>query len=182
MKSRTLAILGMAIGLGLIAAKTTLADEVRAVIGSDAFAPQLVPTGQNFEVYKFALPDIPKGSRIDFAGLVFHIQRDSTRDEYLSLKLVPVTSSWTPSSVKNGQMLSLDETEPSYAVADAAQGDRAELDITNLATAWYRGEKINSGFYLTVEDSEDQTNLSVKSNGGAKMELVIYYTGPEVKK
>ena len=113
---------------------------------------------------------------------MFHIQRDTVRNEYLSLKLVPITSDWTAISVKNGQLLAVDDTLPSFAVADVNREDKVEMDITQLVAAWAKGEKTNYGFYLVPEISEDETKLSVKSNAGVKMELVIYYTAPEVKK
>ena len=80
-----LTIVALAIG-------TVWAGEIRQNVGDVAFVPQVLPTGQNFEIFKFDLPEIPEGSRIDFAGLVLHIQRDSVRDDYLSFKLVPITS------------------------------------------------------------------------------------------
>jgi hypothetical protein len=156
-----------------------LAEEIRQSIGTEAFASQ--EAGQNYEVFKFDLPQIPEGSRIDFAGLVFHIQRDSVRNDYLSLKLVPISSDWSAASVRNGQLLSMNDTLPAFAVADVNREDKVEMDITQLVAAWHKGEKTNYGFYLASESSDDETKLSVKSVSGAKMELVIYYTAPEKK-
>jgi len=159
-----------------------LAGEIRQTVGNAAFVPQVLPTGQNFEVFRFDLPEIPQGSRIDFAGLVLHVQRDSVRDDYLSLKLMPITSDWTATSLKGGQVLSVDSTLPSYAVADVNREDKIELDITHLIAVWVKGEKSNRGLLLETEFAEAQSKFSVKSNAGAKAELVIYYTGPEVRK
>ena len=153
------------------------AGEIRQSVGDAAFVSNTEPSQQ--EVFKFELPKIPDGSRIDFAGLVLHIQRYSVRDDYLSLKLIPITSDWTPTSVKNGQVLSVDEEAPAYAVADVNRDDKAELDITQLVAAWLKGEKTNRGFLLQTELSEEETRFSVQSNAGIKAELVIYYTGPE---
>jgi len=179
MKTRFLA---MTIGVVLLFAVTALAGEIQMAVGEAAFVPQAVPTGQNFEVFRFALPEIPKGSRIDFAALVLSIERDSTRDQYLSLKLVPITSDWTAASLKNGQVLAVNEEAPSYAVADANRGDKVDLDITHLVSAWNKGEKVNRGFLLETEFTEEQSKFSAKSSAGIKAELVIYYTGPEVVK
>lgn len=35
---------------------------------------------------------------------------------------------------------------------------------------------------LVPEFSEEKTEFSVKSNAGVKVEVVIYYTGPEIVK
>ncbi|MCI0330779.1 MAG: DNRLRE domain-containing protein [candidate division Zixibacteria bacterium] len=180
-KTRFLAMLGITVVFVLVSVATVFAEEVRVNVGDAAFVPQLTPTGQNFEVFKFDLPEIPQGSRIDFAGLVLHVQRDSTRDQYLSLKLAPITSDWTITSLQNGQVLSVDEEAPTYAVADANRGDKIELDITQLVSAWAKGEKVNRGFLLKAEFPEELSKFSAKSNAGAKAELVIYYTGAEVK-
>ncbi len=133
------------------------------------------------EIFKFELPEIPQGSRIDFAGLVVHVQRDSVRDNYLFLKLQPVTSDWTAGSVANGQVLELDGESPAYAVANAKLEDKIELDITRLVSASLKGEKTNRGFVLETEFTEEESKFSAKSNAGAKAELVVYYTGPEKK-
>jgi hypothetical protein len=182
MKIRFLATLAMTMGAVLFSAMTLFAEEIRQPVADAAFAPQALPTGQNFEVFKFELPDIPQGSRIDFAGLVLHVQRDSLRNDYLFLKLVPITSDWTLTSLQGGQVLSVDEKSPSNAVADIYRSDQIDLDITDLVSAWVKGEKTNRGFLLQTEFTEEQTKLSVKSNAGVKAELVIYFTGPEVKK
>jgi hypothetical protein len=159
----------------------TWAGEIRQNVGAVAFVPQILPTGQNFEVFRFDLPEIPEGSRIDFAGLVLHVQRDSVRDDYLSFKLSPISSDWTATSLQGGQVLSLDSTLPAYAVADVDRTDKIELDITHLVSAWLKGEKANRGFLLETEFPEEKTKFSAKSNAGIKAELVIYYTGPEKK-
>ncbi|MCI0330361.1 MAG: DNRLRE domain-containing protein [candidate division Zixibacteria bacterium] len=180
-KKRFLATLGMTAAAVLFSALASWAEEIRLNVGDAAFVPQLALTGQNFEVFRFDLPEIPQGSRIDFAGLILHVQRDSTRDQYLSLKLVPITSDWTVVSLQNGQVLSVDEEAPSYAVANANRGDKIELDITHLVSAWTKGEKVNRGILLKTEFSEEQSKFSAKSSAGTKAELVIYYTGPEKK-
>jgi len=181
-KRRFFATLGITAAVVLVYVAMALADEIRMNIGAAAFAPQLLPTKQNFEVFKFNLPELPQGSRIDFAGLVLYLQRDSVRDDYLSVKLVPITSDWTAGTLKNGQLLSVDEEAPSYAVADVNRNDKIELDITHLIAAWTKGEKVNRGFLLKTEFTEEETKLSVRSNAGIKADLVIYYTSPEVKK
>ncbi|MCI0406653.1 MAG: DNRLRE domain-containing protein [candidate division Zixibacteria bacterium] len=167
--------------IGSLTIGNAWAGEVRQNVGDISFVPQVLPTGQNFEVFKFDLPQIPAGSRIDFAGLILHIQRDSTRDDYLSFKLSPITSDWTASSLQGGQVLSVDEQMPAFAVADANRSDKIELDITHLASAWLKGEKTNRGFLLQTEFAEEESKFSVKSSAGTKAELVIYYTEPEVK-
>ncbi|HXF49296.1 MAG TPA: DNRLRE domain-containing protein [Verrucomicrobiae bacterium] len=155
------------------------AGEIRQNVGDAAFVSKAEQTQQ--EIFKFDLPEIPEGSRIDFAGLILHVQRDSTRGDYLSFKLSPITSDWTASSIQGGQVLSVDETTPAYAVADVNRSDKIELDITQLAASWFKGEKTNRGFILATEFPEEQTKFAAKSNVGAKAELVIYYTGPEKK-
>jgi hypothetical protein len=155
------------------------AGEVRQNVGDGAFVAKSEQSQE--EIFKFDLPEIPQGSRIDFAGLVMRVRRDSTRDDYLSFRLVPITSDWTASSIQGGQVLSLDSTLPAFAVADVNRNDKIELDITHLVSAWLKGEKANRGFLLETEFPEEQTKFSAKSNAGAKAELVIYYTGPEVK-
>ncbi len=154
---------------------SVLAGEIRQSVGDGAFVAKAEQSQQ--EIFKFDLPKVPEGSRIDFAGLVLHIQRDSTRDDYLSFKLSPITSDWTASSLQGGQVLSVDEEMPAYAVADVNRSDRIELDITHLISAWLKGEKTNRGFVLETEFPEEQTKFSAKSNTGIKAELVIYYTG-----
>ncbi|HLG94560.1 MAG TPA: DNRLRE domain-containing protein [candidate division Zixibacteria bacterium] len=109
-------------------------------------------------------------------GMIFGLQ------ERVPVKLVPITSDWTATSVQNGQVLTVDEKTPAYAVADVNRSDKIELDITHLVAAWLKGEKINRGFLLETEFPEEQTKFSAKSSAGAKAELVIYYTAPEVKK
>lgn len=168
-------------GLALFSATATIAGEIRQSVTDAAFVPQGVPNSQNHEVFRFELPNIPQGSRIDFAALIMHVQRDSTRGNYLFLKLDPITSDWTPTSLAGGQVVSVDETSASYAVADYGLGDRVELDITSLVTAWTAGTMTNRGFLLKTEIPEDATNFSVKSTGGVKADLVVYYTAPEKK-
>ena len=176
LKTRFLALLGMTVGVFLVS--TVFAGEVRQNVGDGAFVAKAEQSQE--EIFKFELPEIPEGSRIDFAGLILHIQRNSARNDYLFLKLVPITSDWTLTSVQNGQVLSVDEKSPSYAVADAYRSDQIDLDITDLVVAWVKGEKTNRGFLLQTEFAEEESKFSVKSSAGAKAELIIYYTEPEV--
>ena len=155
------------------------AGEIRQNVSDAAFVAKAEQSQE--EIFKFDLPEIPAGSRIDFAGLILHIQRDSARDNYLFLKLVPVTSDWTPASLAGGQLLSVDDNSPSYAVGDISMGDRIDLDITALVTDWTTDKKTNRGFLLKTGIPEDETNFSAKSIAGAKAELVIYFTEPEKK-
>ncbi|HXF48736.1 MAG TPA: DNRLRE domain-containing protein [Verrucomicrobiae bacterium] len=158
---------------------SVFAGEIRQNVGDGAFVSKVEQTQE--EIFKFDLPEIPAGSRIDFAGLILHIQRDSTRDDYLSFKLSPITSDWTASSIQGGQVLALDSTFPAFAVADVNRSDRIELDITLLVAAWLKGEKTNRGFLLETEFPEEETKFAAKSNAGGKAELVVYYTEPEAK-
>ncbi len=112
---------------------------------------------------------------------MLYLQRDTVKDGYLFLKLLPITSDWTAGSVQNGQVLELDAESPAYAVANANLQDKIELDITHLVSSWLKGEKTNRGFVLETEFSEEQTKFSAKSNAGSKAELVVYYTGAEKK-
>jgi hypothetical protein len=100
---------------------------------------------------------------------------------HISFKLSPITSDWTASSIQGGQVLSVDEEAPAYAVADVNRADQIELDITHLVSAWLKGEKTNRGFVLETEIAEEQSKFSVKSAGGVKAELVVYFTAPEKK-
>ncbi len=155
------------------------AGEIRQTVGDGAFVAKAEQSRQ--EIFQFDLPEMPQGSRIDFAGLVLYLQRDTVKDDYLFLKLLPITSDWTAASVQNGQVLELDAESPSYAVANANLEDKIELDITHLVSAWLKGEKTNRGFVLETEFPEEETKFSAKSNAGAKAELVVYYIGPEKK-
>jgi hypothetical protein len=165
-----------------------LAGEVNLKVGDSAFVPKPLTAVQNFEVFRFNLPEIPQGSRIDFAGLVLNIQRDSIdlndtlASDYLPLALLPVTSDWTKGSLENGQILAIDSTWASSGVADMNMGNRVEMDITQLVSDWLKGNKVNKGFMLVPEFAEDKTNFSVMSNAGIKVEVVAYYTPPEVVK
>ncbi len=168
MKTRFFTSFRMTVGAFLVLVSASFAGEIRQNVGDAAFVPQALPTGQNFEVFKFDLPEIPQDSRIDFAGLVLHIQRDSARNDYLFLKLFPITSDWTPTSLQGGQVLSVDEKSPSYAVADANRSDKIDLDITDLVAGWLKGEKTNRGFLLQTEFAEEESKFSVKSSGGRR--------------
>ncbi|MGE5692947.1 MAG: DNRLRE domain-containing protein [Candidatus Zixiibacteriota bacterium] len=167
------------LGIVFLTIGNSWAGEIRQSVEDAAFVAKAEQSQQ--EIFKFDLPEIPEGSRIDFAGLILHIQRDSTRDDYLSFKLSPITSDWTASSIQGGQILTVDEETPAYAVADVNRSDQIELDVTHLVSAWLKGEKTNRGFVLQTEFPEEQTKFSAKSNGGVKAELVVYYTGPEKK-
>jgi hypothetical protein len=153
------------------------AGEIRQSVGDGAFVSKAEQSQE--EIFKFELPEIPAGSRIDFAGLVLHLERDTVKDDYLFLKLLPIASDWTAASLQNGQMLELDAESPAYAVANAYLEDKIELDITHLVSSWHKGEKTNRGFVLETEFPEEKTKFSAKSNAGVKAELVIYYTEPE---
>jgi hypothetical protein len=162
------------------------AGEVRFTVGSTGFVNDTLSNGQSFEAFKFDLPQIPQGARIDFAGLVLYIDRppvdlnDTLVSSQFPLALVPITSDWTATSLKNGQVVEVDESNSSFAVSDARTGDKIELDITQLVKDWLKRTKTNRGFMLVPELSEEKTDFSVKSNPGVKVEVVIYYTGPEV--
>ncbi len=190
MKNIKAVMLSVAKHLGVVAALvvSVQAEEIRFAVGTSNFVADTLSGGQNFEALKFILPEIPQGSRIDFAGLVMYVQReaidskDTTASPYLSLSLVPITSDWTAGSVKNGQVLSVDSEWASYAVADMNMGDKVELDITELVRDWLNGKKANKGFMLVPEFADEKAEFAVKSNVGVKAEVVIYYTGPEVVK
>lgn len=163
------------------------AGEIRFTVGSSGFVNDTLSNGQRFEAFKFDLPEIPQGARIDFAGLVLHIDRppvdlkDTLASPYFPLALVPIATDWTPLSIKNGQVVGVDKSNPSFAVADARRGDKVELDITHLVKEWQKGTKANRGFMLAPEFGEEKTSFSVKPMAGGKVEVVIYYTGPEVQ-
>lgn len=157
------------------------AGEIRlGVTDSSTFASGTLPGGRSFEAFKFTLPNIPQGSRIDYAGLMFHVQRDSVRNKYLPLSLLPIASDWTANSVQGGQLPSVDSTFPAFAVAFADSGDKVEMNITDLVSAWLKGAKTNRGFMLVPGVPVDLTRLSIPSTAGVKVKVVVYYTGPEV--
>jgi hypothetical protein len=162
------------------------AGEVRFTVGTTGFVNDTLSNGQRFEAFKFDLPEIPQGARIDFAGLVLHIDRppvdleDTLVSSQFPLALVPIASDWSPTSLKNGQVVEVDESNSSFAVSDARMGDKVELDITALIKDWLKGTKTNRGFMLVPEFSEEKTEFSIKAGSGVKMEVVIYYTGLEV--
>ncbi len=167
----------------LIAPTFLQAGEIILGVGDTAlFASGTRPDGQDFEAFKFNLPTIPPGSRIDYAGLVFHIQRDTVRYKYLPLRLAPVTSNWTAGSVRSGQVLSVDSTLPAFAVAFDDSGDRVEMNITDVVAAWVKGNKTNQGFMLVPELLAERTNFTIASVEGIRVKVIVYYTGPEVKK
>ncbi len=175
--------------IGLIVSLTIgvlQAEEIRFSAGTTNFVNDTLSNGQSFEAFKFDLPQIPQGARIDAASLILHIDRppvdlnDTLANPYLSLALVPITADWTPASVRNGQVVSVDESNPSFTVANAKTGDGVELDITYLVKEWLAGTKANRGFMLVPEFSDEKTEFSVKTVAGVKVEVVIYYTGPEV--
>jgi hypothetical protein len=166
--------------VALTAAVSAYAGEIRLTIGDGAFIAKAEQSQE--EIFKFDLPKIPAGSRIDFAGLVLYLQRDSVRNDYLFLELLPIAGDWTATSLEGGQVLSVDEKSSAYAVAHDFRNDRIELDITQVVADWVKGEKANRGFVLQTEFAEEKTNFSAKSMAGVKAELVVYYTAPEVKK
>lgn len=178
---------GLAVLLSFVTFTGLQADEINFSVGPSNFVADTLANGRSFEAFKFDSLGMPVDARIDIAVMELYIDRppidlnDTLISTQFPLALFPITSDWTPSSIKSGQVVTVDREWASHGVADFLTGDRVDFDITYLFVDWLKGTKTNRGLIL-VGDLGDKTRFTIASNSGVKVQVFIYYTGPEVVK
>lgn len=139
---------------------------------------------------KFDLPSVPEGSTIDFVSLHLKLQGNPLQGDYLDFIAFPVTANWSlanlswssPWTKPGGDFI---DTLVTMGGISFSQGDEIYLDITEFYKLWSFGTLENKGIILLPFTNRTYKFGIVKDPKlppNVIAEVIVFYTGPEVKK
>ena len=139
---------------------------------------------------KFDLPSVPEGSTIDFVSLHLKLQGNPLQGDYLDFIAFPVTTHWSlanlswssPWTKSGGDFI---DTLVTMGGISFSQGDEIYLDITDFYKLWSSGTLENKGIIL-LPFTNRTYNFGIVKDPKLPLdiiaEVIVFYTGPEVKK
>jgi hypothetical protein len=139
---------------------------------------------------KFDLTSIPQRSFIDFAGLNFKLETDTSMGDIFEFVAYPLVIDWDVRTAKWALLQNVAgdvyiDTLVSSGLLNRHEREDVYLDITSLVRGWVSGKIDNRGVILqgSTKNLRDP-KLTSDSNfvNNAIAQVKIFYTSPDVKK